>query len=44
MSSVSNATGKPFLLMLDAKTFCETARIYFDANIPPDIHGLYISK
>uniref|UniRef100_H2Z032 Uncharacterized protein n=1 Tax=Ciona savignyi TaxID=51511 RepID=H2Z032_CIOSA len=44
MSSVTNENGKPFLLMLDAKDFSEVARIHFDANIPPDVHGIFVPK
>ena len=41
LSSVSYETGKP-LLFLDAHTFQELARVHFDANIPPDLHGVFI--
>ena len=44
ISSVHNASGNPFLLMLDAEDFTEVARVHFDANIPPDIHGIFISN
>uniref|UniRef100_F6SXN2 Beta-carotene-15,15'-monooxygenase n=1 Tax=Ciona intestinalis TaxID=7719 RepID=F6SXN2_CIOIN len=44
MSSVVNENGNPFLLMLDAKSFTEVARIHFDANIPPDVHGVFVPK
>jgi len=44
ISSVNHANGNPFLLMLDAEDFTEVARVHFDANIPPDIHGVFISN
>ncbi|KAM7057946.1 beta,beta-carotene 15,15'-dioxygenase [Molossus nigricans] len=32
----------PFLLVLDARSFTELARAYIDADVHPDLHGLFI--